>query len=139
MVTGAGNWETDRKGTLEMSLLRGRDVMNTVNEKDWKLFRSRLPDWQEAYMDKLVKEYIDLLSGDKLPSDKFWTLEERVRQDKRNPGVLITEMRHSRMRSNLLNLLGYDVITVDDLVGFSKELRQDLEQIVKSRSEESQE
>jgi len=122
-----------------MSLLRGRDMMNTVNEKDWKLFRSRLPDWQEAYMDKLVKEYIDLLSGDKLPSDKFWTLEERVRQDKRNPGVLITEMRRSRMRSNLLNLLGYDVITVDDLVGFSEELRQDLEQIIKSRSEESQE
>ena len=21
-----------------------------VNEKDWKLFRSRIPDWQEAYI-----------------------------------------------------------------------------------------
>lgn len=38
-----------------MSLLRGRDVMNMVSEKDWKLFRSKLPGWQEAYMDKLVK------------------------------------------------------------------------------------
>lgn len=121
-----------------MSLLRGRDVMNTVSEKDWKLFRSKLPGWQEAYMDKLVKEYIKLLSGDKLPSDKFWALEERIRQDKRNPGVLITEMSRSRMRSNLLHMLACKVITVEDLDGFSEELRQDLEQIVKNWSEERQ-
>ena len=24
-----------------------------VNEKDWKLFRSRLPGWQETYMESL--------------------------------------------------------------------------------------
>ena len=89
-------------------------------------------------MDKLVKEYIELLSGDKLPSDKFWALEERIRQDKRNPGVLITEMSRSRMRSNLLHMLACEVITVEDLAGFSEELRQDLEQIVKNWSEERQ-
>lgn len=121
-----------------MILMRGRDVMNTVNEKDWKLFRSKLPGWQEAYMDKLVKEYIKLLIGDKLPSDKFWALEERIRQDKRNPGVLITEMSRSRMRSNLLHMLVCKVITVEDLDCFSEELRQDLEQIVKNWSEERQ-
>lgn len=27
-------------------------------EKDWKLFRSKMADWQEAYMDRLGKEYI---------------------------------------------------------------------------------
>ena len=52
-----------------------------VNEKDWKLFRSRIPDWQEAYMDRLNHEYIELLSGEGNPSDKFWALEERIRQD----------------------------------------------------------
>lgn len=31
-------------------------------EKDWKLFRNKISDWQEAYMDKLNKEYIELLS-----------------------------------------------------------------------------
>ena len=55
-----------------------------VNEKDWKLFRSRIPDWQEAYMDKLNHEYIELLSGEGNPSDKFWALEERIRQDKKD-------------------------------------------------------
>ena len=40
-------------------------------EKDWKLFRKKLGSWQEAYMDKLNKEYIDLLNGDGRPSEKF--------------------------------------------------------------------
>ena len=50
-----------------------------VNEKDWNLFRSRIPDWQEAYMDRLNHEYIELLSGEGNPSDKFWALEVRIR------------------------------------------------------------
>ena len=28
-----------------------------VNEKDWKLFRSRLPGWQETYMEKVDTGY----------------------------------------------------------------------------------
>lgn len=40
-------------------------------EKDWKLFRSKIADWQESYMDKLNREYIAILSEDANPSDKF--------------------------------------------------------------------
>ena len=42
-----------------------------VSKRDWKLFREKIADWQESYMDHLNKEYIKLLSGDKNPSDKF--------------------------------------------------------------------
>lgn len=45
-------------------------------KKDWALFREKIADWQEAYMDKLNKEYIDLLNGDGRPSEKFWALED---------------------------------------------------------------
>ena len=45
-------------------------------KKDWALFREKIADWQEAYMDKWNKEYIDLLNGDGRPSEKFWALEE---------------------------------------------------------------
>ena len=31
--------------------------MNRFSEKDWKLFRRKIVGWQEAYMDKLNKEY----------------------------------------------------------------------------------
>ena len=42
-----------------------------VNESDWKLFRSRMTDWQEAYMDRLNQEYIALLSAPGDASDKW--------------------------------------------------------------------
>lgn len=113
-----------------MSELHG--YVDRVNEKDWKLFRSRLPGWQEAYMDKLLQEYAEILNGDRLASDKFWALDERIRHDKRNPGVLITEMSRSKMRTDLLRLLDCEVITADDLDGFSDELREDLCRIVRS-------
>lgn len=41
-------------------------------EKDWKLFRDKVPGWQEACMDRLNKEYVKLLSEDTSPSEKFW-------------------------------------------------------------------
>lgn len=28
-----------------------------VSKNDWKLFRARIGDWQEAYMGRLIKEY----------------------------------------------------------------------------------
>ena len=96
-----------------------------VNEKDWKLFRSRIPDWQEAYMDKLNHEYIELLSGDGNPSDKFWALEERIRQDKKDSGVQ-AEMSRSNMKLILMDLLDEGAITADDLDGFSDDLRDSL-------------
>lgn len=46
-----------------------------VNEKDWKLFRSRLPGWQETYMERIVEEYMELLGNeDQLPNNSgLWT------------------------------------------------------------------
>ena len=82
-----------------MSLLRGNDMMNAVNEKDWKLFRRRLPGWQGAFMNKLIMEYIGLLNSTEPASKRFWALDKRIREDKCNPGVLITEMRRSKMRT----------------------------------------
>ena len=93
-----------------------------VNESDWKLFRKKLPGWQEAYMAKLVGEYIAMLTGPGQASDKFWNLEKRIRADKRDTGV-IAEMRRSVMDQNIINLLAEGAITLDDLDGFSEELR----------------
>ncbi len=93
-----------------------------VKESDWKLFRSRLPGWQEAYMEKLNQEYIDLLSGPGSAAEKFWALDERLKKDRRSVGV-IAEMRRSMMNINIMNLLADGVITSKDLEGFSEELR----------------
>ena len=34
-----------------------------IEKSDWKLFQERVPQWQEAYMEKLEEGYIKLLEG----------------------------------------------------------------------------
>lgn len=96
--------------------------MKICSEKDWKLFRDKVPGWQEAYMERLNREYTELLSGVGTPSEKFWALEKRIYQDKKKKGVML-EMRRSEMELNLLTLLAEDVIGLDDLADFSEDLR----------------
>lgn len=103
-----------------------------VNEKDWKLFRSRVPGWQEAYMEKVLEEYKILLDSEEPASGKFWALEERIRQDKRNPGVLLHNVRRSNLEIHLLQLLWYEVIRLNDLDGFSEEIRERLSWILEN-------
>lgn len=91
-------------------------------ERDWKLFRNKLTDWQEAYMDRLCKEYIELLSGDHAPSEKFWQLDERIKEDKRKPGVLL-QLKRTNMIYDIIALINDGAITVADLKGFSDELK----------------
>lgn len=91
-------------------------------EQDWKLFKSRIPGWQEAYMNKLTLEYAALLTGDGKASEKFWALEKRIRKDRRSPGVCI-DMRRSMLVQNLTGLLSDGVISLEDLNGFSDELK----------------
>ena len=95
-----------------------------ISKRDWKLFREKLAGWQENYMDKLTKEYIDLLSDEnKNASDKFWELEKRIKKDKKHPGVIM-EMSKSETIWNIVYLIRLNVITYDDLVDFSDELKE---------------
>jgi hypothetical protein len=104
--------------------------MYQVNEQDWKLFRKKLPLWQEVYLDRLNQEYIQLLSGAGSASEKFWELEKRIRRDQNSVGV-VADMRRSQMYSNLLSLLGNEIIREDDLDGFSEELSETLKDVVR--------
>ena len=96
--------------------------MNRFSEKDWKLFRSKLPGWQEAYMGKLNQEYIELLSGEGNDSDKFWELEKRIREDQKDCGVQC-HINRSNQFFIMASLLKEGAITVDDLEEFSDDLK----------------
>ena len=91
-------------------------------KKDWALFREKVADWQEAYMDKLNKKYIELLNGEGKPSEKFWALENRIR-NKKDTGVQL-RMSRSNCISNIVSLLNEGAITMDDLKEFSDELKE---------------
>ena len=94
-----------------------------VSKSDWKLFRERIGDWQEAYMERLVKEYVDLLEGEENASDKFWKLEERIKKDKKHPGVML-ELSKGNMIFDIVALINSGVITTADLADFSDELKE---------------
>lgn len=104
--------------------------MYEVEESDWKIFRKRVPQWQEDYMKKLNKEYINILSRNGSAAKNFWDLENRVFKDKRRVGVAI-DMRRSKMLINILDLLEDHVINLEDLDEFSEELRKEVTQITK--------
>ena len=107
-------------------------MMPDISKADWKLFRERLAEWQEAYMERLAREYIALLSSEEPASKKFWDLEKRIREDKRMPGVLL-ELRKSEVGWDLVRLLGDGVITESDLEGFSGELKDNVIHLAKTR------
>ena len=103
----------------------GMSATDNIKEADWRLFRSCFPIWQEAYMERLNREYIALLSGTGSAFEKFWELERRMREDKRRGGVVM-RMSRSNMELNLLSLLSDGVISTAELDGFSEELREKL-------------
>jgi len=100
-----------------------------ISKLDWKLFREKLPGWQENYMEGLVEEYIDFLTDEtKKASDKLWELEKRIKEDKRHPGVIM-ELRKSETIWDIVRLIRLNVITYDDLSDFSEELKQEVKSI----------
>lgn len=100
--------------------------MNRFSEKDWKIFRSKIAAWQEAHMEKLNKEYIDLLNGEGRASEKFWALEKRIKEDKKDCGVQC-EMGRSNQFYIMLSLLNEGAITMDDPDDFSDDIKDTLQ------------
>ena len=98
-------------------------MVSQVKESDWKLFRQKLPGWQEAYMERLNQEYVALLTGSGKASEKFWALEKRIRKDQHHVGV-VARMSRSEMYQNILCLLDEGAITLSDLGDFSEDLRE---------------
>ena len=96
-----------------------------ISKADWKLFREKKGEWQETYMERLNREYIEILSSDKEASEKFWALDDRMKEDKKKPGVIL-ELRKSNMVWDLLKLIRDGAITVADLSDFSPELQNEI-------------
>ena len=74
-------------------------------------------------MERLAKEYMELLSSDMQSSDKFWKLDQRIKQDKRRTSVLARGVSRSNMFQLIINLINEEAISEDDLKEFSEDLR----------------
>lgn len=105
------------------------------NEADWKLFRKKLPDWQERYMEKLINEYRAILDTDEEASTKFWNLEKRIRNDKKDTGVLARDISRSNMDFLIMDLIDERAIGFEDLADFSEDYRERMSFYFESRSQ----
>ena len=115
-------------GGINMRMMRFK-IMD-ISKMDWKLFREKLSDWQENYMEGLVKEYANFLNDDKKPaSEKFWELEKRIKEDKRHPGVVMG-LKKSEVIRDIVRLIRLKVITYNDLSDFSDELQKEVKRIL---------
>ena len=111
-------------------------MIKAISKPDWKLFQEKLPQWQEQYMGRLLEEYIELLNGSSNPSDRFWKLEKRIKDDKKDPGV---QMRLDKGEAvwDIACLVNRKVISMDDLNGFSEDLIESVNTLLdRFRSEE---
>ena len=106
--------------------------MENCKESDWKLFRVKIEEWQEQYMDKLNHKLAKLLLDEKQSaSDRFWKAEKFILREKKSAGVII-EMKRSMFKLNLLSLLREKAITLEDLKDFRPELKDEIKRIWES-------
>ena len=74
-------------------------------------------------MEKLTHEYAELLTDDRCqPSERFWALNERIREDRRKPGVQL-ELRKQNAVFDLAHLIADGAVSLEELDGFSEELQ----------------
>ena len=104
-----------------------------IRKKDWKLFQSKLPCWQERYMATLLKEYASLIDDETIsPSYRFHELDKRIKADKSKAGVLVS-LDKKYMEEIIVELLLDKAITKEDLVDFSDELEYRVKEALKRR------
>ena len=66
---------------------------------------------------------IELLSEDANPSEKFWKLDKRIKEDRKKTGVQL-EMSRSKLISNIISLINDGAISYEALEEFSDELKE---------------
>ena len=95
--------------------------MFDISKKDWELFKEKLPNWQEAYIDRRLTQYGKKIKEKTPASIRLSELEKMMKEDKKNPGI---SMRLSKKDAvwDIMSLIQYGVINLSDLDDFSKEL-----------------
>ena len=104
--------------------------MYELSKSDWKKYRDKIGSWQENYMERLLKEYVAFIQTDEPASKRFWELEKRIKQDKKCPGVLITDMSKASAIYDIATLVREEIISIKELNDFSSDLREAVNSIV---------
>ena len=97
---------------------------NQPAESDWKKFRSIVPELRERYLRARNTELIAIFQSESLtPTEKFWTASERMEEIGGILRTCLDDHRRSNMMHSLRLMYHHQMITDEDLNGFSEEVR----------------
>ena len=99
-----------------------------MNESDWHLFQTLLPQWQETYTARLCDTYAAILTGPYRGSYAFWEVKRLIRKDKKRLAAM-AEVEKQEMPFIIAELLREQAITEEELAEFSIGLRKRVEEI----------
>lgn len=99
------------------------------HEADWKNFRKIVPGLQERYLRERNAELSAMLRDESLtPTNQFWTASDQIDEIGKILRLCFAGHSRSKMIHYLMIMYRYQMLTEEDLDGFSDEVRERLEQ-----------
>jgi hypothetical protein len=96
-----------------------------LRESDWKIFRKRIPEWRERYLQVKNMEMIGVLTDrNRTPTEQFWDAKEKMDEEAEILVDCLDGHSRSKMHWYLLIMYRHGLINSDDLEEFSEELRE---------------
>ncbi len=96
-----------------------------MTPSDWKVFRNRLPEWRERYLDATTRELSKLLRDERMsPTERFWEAKERIDEEAVTLRTCLDRISRSKVALSLVLLYGHGLIEPSDLNPFSDDLKE---------------
>lgn len=104
--------------------------MYEITNSDWKKYREKNWHLARKLYGEIVKGICWFSENGWAGVKRFWELEKRIKQDKKCPGVLITDMRKSSAIYDIAALVREEIISIKELDDFSDDLQEAVNNIV---------
>lgn len=96
-----------------------------IKESDWKIYRKRVVDWRERYLEGKNGEIVKILSDEaKTPTDRFWDALDEMKKQAKILQKCLDQHSRSNAKWSMFLMLGHGLIEDADLDEFSEELRE---------------
>lgn len=70
-----------------------------------------------------------MLQSKKPASTKFWDLDKRIKDDKRNPGVQM-QLDKGDAIYDIVKMINLEIISKEDLADFSDDLKESVQELI---------
>jgi len=101
-----------------------------MKEADWKRFKKILPELRERYLRKVNNELTALLNDNsKTPTEQFWAVEKRTRQEAKILRTCFDGYSRSRLTLHIMNMYHCGIMEDEDIAEFSEDIQNLLSRI----------